>query len=53
MGDSVKSVVFTTSSSCTVPAAVGVSRGEATVLAYHGELNTVESASQYGANLGS
>jgi len=53
LGDSVQSVVFTTSSACTVPAAVGVSRGEATVLAYHGELNTVEAASEYGANVGS
>ena len=40
-GDVVSSVVFTTLSDVVVPAAVGLTPGSATVLATHGEVNTL------------
>ena len=51
--DTVETVIFTTMSDCSIAAAVDGARGESTVVAYHGELNTVEANSIYGAQLGS
>jgi hypothetical protein len=50
--DTVETVVFTTTDSIVVPAFANQARGEATVLAYQGLLNTVEANDVYGALLG-
>jgi hypothetical protein len=51
--DTVETVTFTTSSDCSIGPAANGARGESTVLAYQGELNTVEANSIYGVQLGS
>ncbi len=50
--DTVDTVVFTTTESIVVPPFANQARGEATVLAYQGELNTVEANDVYGVLLG-
>ena len=50
--DTVETVTFTTTTSVIVPPFANSARGEAVVLAYQGELNTVEAANVYGVLLG-
>jgi virulence-associated protein VagC len=50
--DTVETVTFTTTDSLVVPPFSNQARGEATVLAYEGKLNTVESNDVYGVLLG-
>jgi hypothetical protein len=50
--DTVETVTFTTTDSVIVPPFANQARGEATVLAYEGELNTVEANNVYGVLLG-
>lgn len=50
--DTVESVTFTTTEAIVVPPFANQARGEAVVLAYEGELNTVEANDVYGVLLG-
>ena len=50
--DTVETVIFTTTEEIIVPPFANQARGEATVLAYQGELNTVEANDVYGVLLG-
>jgi len=52
VGTSVKTVTFTTYTSVSVPAYASGAAGQATVAAYEGAVNTVESGSVYGAIIG-